>query len=111
MNCSSKIKRIESFIGSHESGRLTSEKLDELKGLKKALREQFGHMEVGWEIDRRDIKEEVVFKELEKIVADTEGLQAIHQGEISPNLRYWRVSSRYCFHIHSKGSEAAGILD
>ena len=71
MNCSKKIKKIESFIGSHESGGLTSEELDELKELNQALKDQFGRMEVRWDT-MGDIDDEVVFKKLEKVVADTE---------------------------------------
>ena len=71
MNCSKKIKKIESFIGSHESGSLTSEELDELKELNQALKDQFGRMEVRWDT-MGDIDDEDVFKKLEKVVADTE---------------------------------------
>ena len=72
MNCYGKIKRIETFIRSHESEDITAEELEKLKGLNKALSEQVHRMEIGWETDRRGIEEDDVLEELEKIVATTD---------------------------------------
>ena len=49
MNCYGKIKRIETFIRSHESEDITAEELEKLKGLNKALSEQVHRMEIGWD--------------------------------------------------------------
>ena len=81
MNCFGKIKKIESFINSHETRRLTTEGLAELKGLNKALNEQFGRMEIGWETDRRDIEDEGVLEDLEKVVATTDN--AVHEALVA----------------------------
>ena len=72
MSCYSKIRKIETFISSHESKGITAEELEELNGLNKALSEQVDRMEVGWEMDGSGIAEDDILEELEKIMATTD---------------------------------------
>ena len=81
MHCYSKIRQIESLISGHENRQLTAEGLAELKGLNKALNEQFGRMEIGWETDRRNIEDESVLEELEKVMATTDN--AVHEARVA----------------------------
>ena len=81
MHCNSKIRKIESFISSHENRQLTAVGLAELKGLNKALNEQFGRMEIGWETIRWNIEDEGVLEELEKVVATTDN--AVHEALVA----------------------------
>ena len=81
MNCYSKIKQIESLISDHENRQLTAEGLADLKGRNKALSEQFGRMEIGWETIRWNIEDEGVLEDLEKVVATTDN--AVHEALVA----------------------------
>ena len=73
-NCHAKIKKIEAFIAEHEDIDLTSAKLEKLKRLNTALKEQWGRMEAAWyEHDPTVSNEDAeVLMELDEIVTATE---------------------------------------
>ena len=73
-NCHAKIKKIEAFIAEHEDIDLTSAKLEKLKRLNTALKEQWGRMEAAWYKHNPMVSNEdaEVLMELDEIVTALE---------------------------------------